>query len=149
MFIYEKDIVYLVYVDNIIIARPDPATLEDLISKLGIADEEQRHTSEICDEGGVYNFVDIRIKKSTANMCNFSQTGLINKVLKAVEIDTCNTTKTPCYPVALGKDEDGDPFNENREYAVVVGMLIYLATNSRPDILYSINQCARFTHNPK
>ena len=26
---------------------------------------------------------------------------------------------------------------------------MYLATNSRPDIAFSVNQCARFTHNPK
>ena len=26
---------------------------------------------------------------------------------------------------------------------------MYLATNSRPDIAYSVNQCARFTHAPK
>ena len=26
---------------------------------------------------------------------------------------------------------------------------MFLATNSRPDIAYAVNQCARFTHNPK
>ena len=26
---------------------------------------------------------------------------------------------------------------------------MYLATNTRPDIAYSVNQCARFTHSPK
>ena len=57
--------------------------------------------------------------------------------------------KPPCFTIPLGKDEDGDSFGEKWEYSVVVGMLIYLAMNSRPDIAYALNQCARFTHNPK
>ena len=28
-------------------------------------------------------------------------------------------------------------------------MLMYLATNSRSDIAYAVNKCARFTHVPK
>ena len=28
-------------------------------------------------------------------------------------------------------------------------MLLYLASNSRPEIAYAVHQCARFTHNPK
>ena len=58
------------------------------------------------------NFLGIRIEKSTSNMFTLTQTGIINKVLKVSDMDTCNTTNNPCYPVALGKDEDGDPFNE-------------------------------------
>ena len=61
----------------------------------------------------------------------------------------CNTAKTPCYPVDLGKDEDSDPFDEKWDSAMLVGMLMYLATKPRPDIASSVNQCARFTHNPK
>ena len=26
---------------------------------------------------------------------------------------------------------------------------MYLSTNTRPDITFAVNQCARFTHNPK
>ena len=31
----------------------------------------------------------------------------------------------------------------------VVGMLLYLSGNSRPDIAFAVNQAARFTHDPK
>ena len=35
------------------------------------------------------------------------------------------------------------------ELRAVVGMLLYLASNTRPDIAFSVNQCARFSHRPK
>jgi hypothetical protein len=56
---------------------------------------------------------------------------------------------TPAYVNALGSDKDGDPFDDDWEYATVVGMLLYLSGNSRPDISFAVSQCCRFTHNPR
>ena len=42
-----------------------------------------------------------------------------------------------------------DPPSETWSYASVVGMMMYLSTNSRPDIAYAVHQCARFTHCPR
>ena len=78
-----------------------------------------------------------------------NQTGLIIKVLKEANMDDCIPEKNPQSTVPLGKNEEGTPFDEEWEYAVVVGMLMYLSTSSRPDIAYAVNQCARLTHNPK
>ena len=50
---------------------------------------------------------------------------------------------------ALGKDENGEPCTKPWSYASVVGMLMYLASNSHPDIAYAVHSCARFTHCPK
>ena len=48
----------IVYVNDTIIASPISEPIDELIISLGITDEEQRHTFELCDE----NFLDIRIK---------------------------------------------------------------------------------------
>ena len=34
-------------------------------------------------------------------------------------------------------------------YASVIGMMLYLASNTRLDISFAVHQCARFTHNTK
>ena len=34
-------------------------------------------------------------------------------------------------------------------YASVIRMMLYLASNTRPDISFDVHQCARFTHNTK
>ena len=69
--------------------------------------------------------------------------------MKEEGMEDSNAANTPCITTPLGKYEDGYPFVENCEYAVLVGMLIYLAANSRPDSAYSVNQCARFMHCPE
>ena len=60
-----------------------------------------------------------------------------------------NTAPTPAVTTALEKDEFGEKFDEKWEYPSVIGMLLYLSGNSRPDIAFAVNQCARFTHNPR
>ena len=34
-------------------------------------------------------------------------------------------------------------------YASIIGMMLYLAPNTRPDISFAVHQCAWFTHNTK
>jgi hypothetical protein len=64
-------------------------------------------------------------------------------------MEDCNTVSTPAVPGAIGTDKNGSPFNEKWEYGSVIGMLLYLSGNSRPDIVFAENQCARFIHCPR
>ena len=61
----------------------------------------------------------------------------------------CNTKATPCNADPLGTDADGQNVTGKFEYASAVGMLMYLSSNTRPDIQYAVHQCARFSHFPK
>lgn len=38
---------------------------------------------------------------------------------------------------------------DSRSYRSIVGILLYLASNTRPDIQLSVSQVARFSHAPK
>jgi hypothetical protein len=53
-------------------------------------------------------------------------------------------TPTTIDPVHAEKDEECFP--EERIYDVVMGMLMYLAFNTRRDITYAVQQGAEFTH---
>ena len=61
----------------------------------------------------------------------------------------CNHNTTPSILEPLGPDLDGPQFKEQWEYASIIGMLMYLANNTRPDIAHAVYTCARYTHNPK
>ena len=60
----------------------------------------------------------------------------------------CNPKSTPSSQEAFGHDQDGPPFDSTFNYASVVGMMLYLCNNSRPDIAFVISQCARYSHHP-
>ena len=77
------------------------------------------------------------------------QIGLIERVLKATGLQDCNPDKMPASQKPLGTDKNGLEFVEQWSYSSVVGMLLYLADNSHPEIAYVVHQCAWFTHNPK
>ena len=65
-------------------------------------------------------------------------------------LEEANGKSTPAASSApLGTDGSGKMMAESWNYASVIGMLMYLASNSRPDIQFAVHQCARFTHAPK
>ena len=64
-------------------------------------------------------------------------------------MEKCNPNAVPAAPKALGADKDGPPMSDKWNYKSVVGMLLYLATNSRIDIAYAVSQVARFSANPR
>ena len=61
----------------------------------------------------------------------------------------CSPNWLPTSQVGLGSDPDGKPMHEAWSYSSIVGMLLYLTTNTRPDIAFAISQVARFNHAPK
>ena len=94
-------------------------------------------------------FLVIDIKTLDNGGFKFCQTGLIRKVLEATGMEHCNGLPTPRKVEApLGKDMNGSEAKRYcpNSYAYVIGMMMYLASNTRPDISFAVNQCARFTH---
>ena len=88
-------------------------------------------------------------RDSTNNTLTMTQTGLIDRILVVMDMEDCNLKYTPVEKDPLWKDEDGPPCCKQWEYRSIVGMMLYLAGSTRPDIAYAVHQCARFSHNPK
>ena len=61
----------------------------------------------------------------------------------------CNPNSVPAVHTPLGTDKDGEPMNEKWNYRSICGMLLYLSTNTRPDIAFAVSQVCRFSANPK
>jgi hypothetical protein len=56
---------------------------------------------------------------------------------------------TPASEQPLGSDKEGLPFDEEWSYPAAVGMLLYISSNTRPDIQFAVHQVARFSHSPR
>ena len=136
----------VVYVDDTIFASANIVDLDAAISSLGISVDDQQHTFALRDEGEVSAFLGIQIAKTGDNEFFLTQTGLIDKVLAITQMTDCNGCDTPSTIDPLHADVDGAVFDETWAYDVVIGMLMYISGNTRPDIAYAVHQAARFTH---
>jgi hypothetical protein len=125
----------VVYVDETIFAGPDAKMLEQEIRSPGVASDEFDHSFQLRDEVEVGGILGIRIEKQNGNAFLLTQTGLIKKVIKVGGMEDCNKCSTPEETTPVGADIDGEVFSEAWEYASVVGMLIYLASNKIRDII--------------
>ena len=88
-------------------------------------------------------------KKDRKSM-ELNQCGLIERIIMALCLEDTSGKDTPAEKRGLHKNELGDLNQETWNYRSVVGvMMMYLATNSRPDIAFAVNQVARFSNDPK
>ncbi len=141
LFVHEK-IICLTYVDDCLWFSLNEKCMDDMIEAI---DKVLTLTVESKD---VSAFLGIQFTRR-GDTIELTQKGLINRVIEATDMADCNSCDTPAEHKPLGKDLSGAAFAESWNYASVVGMLLYLSSNSRPDIAFAVHQCARFTHSPK
>jgi hypothetical protein len=135
--------------DDTIFSGLDALLMEREIKYLGVKEDQCDHSFQLRYEGEVGYFLGIRIEKQKWNSFLLTQTGLIEKVIKAGGMEDCNKVATPAETSPVGDDLDGLHFNETWEYASLVGMIMYLTSNTQPDIDYAVHQEARYSHGTK
>ena len=117
--------------------------LEDQLISVGVALEQ---------ESDAAGFLGVRMEIDQATgLMELKQTGLIDRVIETLGLDIGTTSGkfTPAETKPLVKDVAGDPALGDFSYSSVVGMLLYLAGHTRPDIAYAVNCCARYMFCPR
>jgi hypothetical protein len=141
---YTKELMIVLYVDDAGIMVPTIELIDEFINGL------KAKGFELMKEGSFSAFLGIKFEEDTAaGSITMTQTGLIKKIITTTKMENCNPNWVPAAKEALGIDPEGKPMEEDWSYPSVVGMLLYLSTNTRPDIAFAISQVARFNHNPK
>ena len=140
---YKAGMMAVLYVDDCGLAASDPEDLDRLI------DDLRRKGFSLTEEGSFAEFLGIKFEEPNPGEFKLTQRGLIDKVIRVTGLENCKPNVVPCVQTALGSDPDGSPMSDEWNYLSVVGMLLYLACNSRPDIAFAVSQVARFSNNPK
>ena len=138
----------LAYCDDCIIFHKKEDVIDDLIESMRNPKDKSFETFILKVEDDYAGFLGINIKRHDDGTIELVQTGLIDRILKALNLDNDDVTVRlePAAKEALGKNEDGPPRKESWSYPSLIGMMLYLASNSRPEIAFAVHQCARFNH---
>jgi hypothetical protein len=140
-----EDLVLLCYVDDCLISCPDNGKITKVIDEL-------KQQFKLEDQGDVAAYLGIDVASTHVDgqrQFKMSQPHLIQRIIKAVSLKDSRLHDTPAEPgKPLGKDTEGEQRFYSWSYRSLIGMLNYLC-GTRPDILFSVHQCARFCSDPK
>ena len=92
--------------------------------------------------------IEIHYNKSSGEM-TLDQSGFVKKILEKTDMIDSKPINTPMeFRLAVKeKSEDEKPFDKTK-YRSLIGMLLYVALGTRPDIAYSVGVLAKFSENP-
>jgi hypothetical protein len=159
------DCIIALYTDDCCIFGRNPDVISDI--KAALAEDFL-----LRDEGTIEDFLGVRLAFTTdpaspngLKLMSMTQTGLIDSILDDVGLSQSQEAaatdnpdsdlkvppKIKHVPAAgpLRNDSDSPPMTAPWNYRSVIGKLNFLAQNTRPDISFSVHQCARFVQSPR
>jgi hypothetical protein len=124
------DLIVVTYCDDVGIAAPCEEIIDEFIGKL------RSKGFALDKEGSFEEFLGIKFERCrSAGTIELAQKGLITKIINEMGLQSCKPNLTPASQLALGRDDDGDPMSETWSYRSIIGMLLYLCSQSvRPPV---------------
>eukprot|EP00978_Attheya_sp_CCMP212_P035308 scaffold152839_cov109-Attheya_sp.AAC.1 len=147
---YRGDMILLAYVDDCIILSPNDQDIDDVIKLMKEPCKDTR-AFDVTDEGQLSDYLGVKIERQDDGTILLTQPHLIDQIISDLGLKA--NTKTKDLPALsskiLNRDTNGHPFREEWHYLSLIGKLNFLEKSTRPDLAYSVHQCARFSSDPK
>ena len=130
------------YVDDCCIFSKYKETIDALLKNLS-------KTFKLTNEGGVKSYLDMNDRKDTNGTITMIQPEIIDKILNSLGIfDESKMHNIPANFI-LTKYEDVKGRRQELHYRSVIVQMNHLSGKTRPDILFSVHQCAKYSIYPK
>jgi Reverse transcriptase (RNA-dependent DNA polymerase) len=141
-FLFKKGMMAALFVDDVLLSVENDKDIDHFVKFL------ESKNLQLSVDMELTKYLGISVHRD-AKSITLTQPGLINRILEATNMTDCRPNAVPAALKPLGSDPEGAPMEDTWSYRSVVGMLLYLSTNSRPDIALAVSQVARFSSNPK
>jgi hypothetical protein len=143
---YKDGVTVITWVDDCLIFAQKKSLADELILNL-----KEKFTLSEEDDVSAYLGVKMKLDEESGKV-TMSQPFLTDRIIELLgdSVKDANVKDTPAvYKEILHKDELGPERKQSWKYRSAIGMLNYLAATTRPDTLFAVHQCARFSANPR
>ncbi len=141
---FPGDIIFMVYMDDGIFLGSNNLQLQEVIKEI------QNLGLYIEDQGRPVDYVGVNIKKLKDGSYEFTQQALIDSIMDDAELNDAKVKSVPAkVSLQLHAFKDEPTFDLNFNYRSAVGKLNYLAQTTRPDIMYTMHQIAKYLSDPR
>ena len=131
----------LVWVDDIILASRSMTVVSDVKKAL-------EATFHMKDRGRLHWFLGLRIRREEGKV-TFDQERYIETMLERFQMDQCKPSRTPAdLNLKHQTAQNGYEEVDQRIYRSLVGSLLYLAKQTRPEIMFTVNILSRHMNAP-
>jgi hypothetical protein len=137
------DCILILFVDDLGISAKNTATINEFLDAI------DAKGCKFTRQQSFNDYLGIQYDVLADGSINMTQPGPIKKIITTAGMDRCNPKDNPVTQQALGSNPDGAAMTDPWNYRSLVGMLLYLSGNTRPDIQFAVSQVARFSHVPK
>ena len=135
--------ILILYVNNLLLLGEDLSKIEDVKCQLG-----KLYQMKVLRPASSYLRIQIT-RDQNARAIWIDQQVYIENTLKRFELLDANSTNTPLPSgIHLEKSEELVALDTKTYYQQIIGMLIYAAIGTRPDIAFAATRLSRFNNNP-
>lgn len=135
-----KKVYILYYVDDIIIGCNDEKEIDDVHEQLS----KQFETTGL---GELKYFLGLEIERVNGNY-SLCLKGYIQRVAESFGLGSAKSARTPMDEAYTRELSESQLLTENEDYRSLVGSLLYISVNARPDIAAATAILARNVSNP-
>jgi hypothetical protein len=136
-----KDVVSATYVDDMINTSPTEEETARLCNALS-------EDLEIKELGFPQHFLSVALQQQEDGSITLSQATYVDEILETFSMKDYKTASIPMKASAYKEAIRGTGTDSLPQYASLVGKLIYLITQTRPDIAFATGIWLRFLMNP-
>lgn len=124
----------LIYVDDILIATKSIELIEEIKDGISLK-------FDIDDLGEIKHYLGIEITKGADGFYDLNQSSYINKIAHDFGLSDAKVSNIPMqvnYGKGTAKGDDG-LLTSNKQYQRLIGCLLYISVNTRPDIATTVS----------
>ena len=131
-----------------IMVHVDDALVVGQRNAVNAAKKSMASMFEVKDMGAARHFLGITITRHDDNAFSLSQPKFVDDMLERFQLTNCKTAVTPMTVGQKLSKDIGKPLPPENLYQALVGSLLYLSVNTRPDISHAVGILSRFMSCP-